>query len=74
MSSPASSQFLEKQERVQHQGVSRWRSADGERLYTWDHTHREVEVYNKRGRHLGAADSQTGVLIKPARKGRTIDV
>jgi hypothetical protein len=74
MSSPASSEFLSQQESLSYQGASRWRSADGERIYTWDHTHGEIEVFNKRGKHLGAADPQTGVLIKPPRKGRTIDV
>ena len=55
-------------------GSRRWRSLDGKRLYTWDSLHGEIEVYNKRGRHLGAADAVTGVLIKPARKERHIDV
>ena len=55
-------------------GERRWRSADGKRLYTWDFLHGEIEVFNKRGRHLGAADAVTGVLIKPARRERHIDV
>jgi Cytotoxic len=55
-------------------GYRRWRSLDGKRLYTWDSLHGEIEVYNKRGRHLGAADALTGVLIKPARRERHIDV
>lgn len=40
--------------------------------YTWDSLHGELEVFNKNGRHLGAACPQTGVLIKPAVKGRRI--
>jgi len=40
--------------------------------YTWDSLHGELEVFNKRGRHLGAADPITGELIKPAVKGRRI--
>jgi len=55
-------------------GDRRWRSADGLRLYTWDALHGEIEVFNKRGRHLGAADALNGALIKPAVKGRKIDV
>ncbi|WP_088968368.1 colicin E3/pyocin S6 family cytotoxin [Vogesella sp. LIG4] len=55
-------------------GERRWRSTDGDRLYTWDSLHGEVEVYNKRGRHLGAADPVTGELIKEAVRGRKIDV
>ncbi|WP_133680532.1 colicin E3/pyocin S6 family cytotoxin [Paludibacterium purpuratum] len=52
----------------------RWRSPDGERLYTWDSLHGEIEVYNKRGRHLGVVDPVTGNLIKDAVRGRKIDV
>lgn len=57
-----------------HGGEQRWRSPDRKRWYTWDFTHGEIEVFDKRGYHLGAADAVTGVLIKPARKGRRIDV
>ncbi|WP_420715284.1 colicin E3/pyocin S6 family cytotoxin [Corallococcus sp. BB11-1] len=55
-------------------GEKRWRSLDGERLYTWDSLHGEIEVFNKRGRHLGALDAVSGKLIKEAVKGRVIDV
>lgn len=52
----------------------RWKSKDGDRIYTWDSLHGEIEVFNKRGKHLGAIDAITGALIKNAVKGRTIDV
>lgn len=52
----------------------RWRSPDKERLYTWDHLHGEIEVFNKRGYHLGAIDAVSGTLIKEPVKGRRIDV
>ena len=55
-------------------GEKRWRSADGKRLYTWDSLHGEIEVFDKRGNHLGAVDAVTGVLSKAAVRGRTIDV
>ncbi|TXL69423.1 hypothetical protein FHP25_38980 [Vineibacter terrae] len=55
-------------------GVQRWRSHGGKRLYEWDALHGEVEVYDRRGNHLGALDPHTGDLIKTARKGRRIDV
>jgi hypothetical protein len=55
-------------------GKRRWRSAEGTRLYTWDSLHGEIEVYNRRGEHVGVVDSRSGDLIKPARKGRTINV
>jgi hypothetical protein len=54
-------------------GQKRWRSEDSERLYTWDSLHGEIEVFNKRGRHMGVLNPE-GVLIKPAVKGRKIDV
>lgn len=55
-------------------GDRRWRNSKGTRLYTWDPLHGEIEVFNRRGHHLGAADAVTGVLIKPAVRGRRIDV
>ena len=55
-------------------GERRWRSHGGKRLYTWDFLHGEIEVFSRRGRHLGVADARTGIRIKPAVKGRHIDV
>lgn len=51
----------------------RWQSDDG-RIYTYDPRHCELEVYNRRGVHIGVADVYSGEFIKPARKGRKIDV
>jgi hypothetical protein len=61
-------------ERVSRSGEQRWRSSDGERLYTWDDVHQHIEVFNKRGRHLGVADARTGEMIDEAVPGRSIDV
>lgn len=55
-------------------GEKRWRSKDGKRLYTWDSLHGEIEVFTKKGKHLGAADAVTGKLIKEPVPGRSIDV
>lgn len=52
----------------------RWRSVDGKRIFTWDSLHGEIEVFNKRGYHLGVLDAVTGAFIKDAVPGRTIDV
>lgn len=52
----------------------RWRSTERNRLYEWDSLHGEIEVYNLRGRHVMVADALTGLEIKPAVKGRKIDV
>lgn len=54
--------------------VKRWRSKDGQRLYTWDALHGEIEVFDKRGRHLGVIDPIHGNLIKDPVEGRHIDV
>jgi len=54
-------------------GKKRWRSKDGKRLFEWDSFHGEIEIYNKRGKHLGVYDFK-GDFIKEAIKGRTIDV
>lgn len=55
-------------------GERRWRSSDGKRIFTWDSLHGEIEVFNRRGRHLGAIDPIHGNLIKDPVPGRTIDV
>jgi hypothetical protein len=55
-------------------GEKRWRSHDGKRIYTWDYLHGEIEVFNKRGKHLGVIDPVHGMMIKDAVKRRTIDV
>lgn len=57
-----------------YNGEKRWRSKDGNRIYTWDSLHGEIEVFNKRGLHLGVLDALSGKLIKNAVKGRKIDV
>ncbi|MSP02959.1 MAG: hypothetical protein EXR07_18230 [Acetobacteraceae bacterium] len=55
------------------QGERRWRDKNG-MLFTWDAMHGEIECFTAQGKHTGAADSLTGVKIKPARKGRRIRV
>jgi hypothetical protein len=55
-------------------GERRWRSPGGRRLYTWDSLHGEVEVFNGRGKHLGALAPITGAWVKEAVPGRHIDV
>jgi hypothetical protein len=51
-----------------------WVSKDRNYHYTWDSLHGEIEGYDKRGRHLGAFDAQTGEQTKEAVKGRKINV
>ena len=44
------------------------------KYYEWDHLHDEIEVYDRHGKHLGAMDSVTGEMIKPPKKGRSVDI
>jgi hypothetical protein len=67
--------FLHDQEKLGFKfGANRWRSLDGERLYTWDHLHEHIEVFDNRGGHLGVLDAITGIKIGDPVKGRKIDV
>ena len=47
---------------------------NGRFLYTWDEFHGEIEVFDRRGWHLGALDKITGEQIKPPRKERRLHV
>ena len=44
------------------------------KYYEWDHTHDDIEVYDRRGNHLGSMDPVTGEMYKPAVPGRTIKI
>lgn len=54
-------------------GRKRWKNKKGSQYYEWDSLHGEIEVYNKRGEHIGVFNHE-GKLIKEAIKGRTINV
>ena len=43
---------------------------DGKNIYKWDFTHNDIEAFNKKGKHLGSIDPQTGKMYKPAVNGR----
>ena len=68
------SSFLEKQQRVKRKGNLRWISQDKSRYYEWDNLHGEIEVYNKKGKHLMILNADGTLNNKKAIKGRTIDV
>jgi hypothetical protein len=55
-------------------GQQLWRSTNPNRYYTWDSLHGEIEVFNARGKHLGAIHAVTGAFIKKPVRGRQIDV
>lgn len=48
----------------------RWVDSSG-KTYEWDSQHGTVEMYDKRGKHLGEYDPETGEQTKPAKPGRT---
>lgn len=67
--------FLRNLSQFYKYGERRWISGDGKRIFTWDGEHGgEVEVFDKRGRHLGVMHPVSQTLIKPPVKGRSIDV
>jgi YD repeat-containing protein len=50
----------------------RWKDLDG-KIYEWDYQHGRVELYDKRGRHLGEFDPQTGERTGGADAGRRVE-
>lgn len=50
----------------------RWKTLRGT-IFEWDSQHGTVEMYNKRGLHLGEYDPTTGEQTKPADKTRSIE-
>ena len=50
----------------------RWKDSDGN-IYEWDYQHGDVEKYNKRGKHQGSFDPNTGKQTKPPVKGREVE-
>lgn len=66
--------YLDRMIKLSRRGRPRWTSPERDALYEWDGLHGEIEVYNTRGRHLGALHAVTGEKIKDAQRGRRIDV
>lgn len=46
----------------------------GKQYYEWDHTHNDIEVYDKNGNHLGSMDPTTGEMYKSPVPGRDINL
>ena len=51
-----------------------WRLSESDYFYTWDSLHGEIEVFNVRGRHMGALHAVTGTFAKEPVKGRRLNV
>jgi hypothetical protein len=69
----STSAFLKKQTKLSVRGNARWVSEDRDRYYTWDSLHGEIEVFNKKGHHIGVYDKDGNPSNKGAVAGRTID-
>jgi hypothetical protein len=50
----------------------RWRDEDGN-IYEWDSRHGTVEKFDKRGRHRGELDPETGEQVKPRVPERKVE-
>lgn len=50
----------------------RWKDPGTGEIYEWDSQHGTVEKYNKRGKHLGEFDPDTGAQTKPADGSRKV--
>jgi hypothetical protein len=50
----------------------RWKTPNG-KIFEWDAQHGAVEMYDKRGRHLGEYDPTTGEQTKPADNTRKVE-
>jgi hypothetical protein len=57
-------------------GNGRKQSGNGSKrqYYEWDHTHNDIEVYDKKGNHLSSMDPTTGKMYKLRVKGRDITI
>lgn len=51
--------------------LKRWKDEDF--IYEWDTLHGKVEKYDKKGRHLGEFDHETGEQTKEANPNRHIE-
>ncbi|QKW58320.1 hypothetical protein HUT07_17535 [Stenotrophomonas sp. NA06056] len=66
--------YLDQLKRIPRRVPPRWESPNQDRYYEWDAYHGEIEVYDRRGNHLGVIDAMTGDFQKGAVRGRKIDV
>jgi hypothetical protein len=70
----AKGRFVEELEPTKAKGRrKRWLGFKGQ-IYEEDTQHGELEKYNRRGKHKGAVDPDTGEIIKKPVKGRCIEV
>lgn len=69
----AQGKFLDSLERLKVKSQrKRWKAND--QVYEEDPQHGELEKYNRRGKHLGSIDPESGEIIKGPVKGRSIEI
>ncbi|MFC5315448.1 colicin E3/pyocin S6 family cytotoxin [Azospirillum rugosum] len=51
-----------------------WKNQDGTRYYSWDALHGEVEMFDRRGYHLGSLHPEDGRPLKDPVRGRRLNV
>ncbi len=70
----AAGRFLETLTRIRSKSKRRrWRTPKRQ-IYEEDTQHGELEKYNRRGKHEGSVDPDTGDITKGPVKGRSIEV
>jgi tetratricopeptide (TPR) repeat protein len=50
----------------------RWKDNKGN-IFEWDSQHGRIEKYNKKGKHLGEFDADSGIMTKPADPTRKVE-
>jgi hypothetical protein len=68
----ADSQFWKKLSPFRGKTKTNGKKGKKREYYEWDHTHDDIEVYDRQGDHKGSLDPCTGEMYKPAVPGRDI--
>jgi len=69
----AKGEFLKSLRRAKRKSQrKRWLGGKGQ-IYEEDTRHGELEKYNRRGKHEGSVDPESGEVIKGPVKGRSIE-
>lgn len=50
----------------------RWKDDDGN-IFEWDYQHGHVEVYDRRGNHVGGFDAESGKMVSEAVTTRHVE-
>jgi hypothetical protein len=70
----AAGEFVDQLKKVRpHSHRRRWSGKKG-RICEEDTQHCELEKYNRRGKHKGSVDPNTGEILKPPVKGRSMEM